>query len=229
MRRWRRMRGRVSERIGKRMHAGNPKRPYPWATVVGVVARHQGRGPAINRAKTSFTSPRSRPTRSMARPSREAVPRRRADTSRCARRCRRSRWSRCCARPSPEVDPLLPLQQVQPMDGGHLQRGGAAEVQHRSDHRLCRRGAYCWPLPEFMRWWRSQFRCGRRRLRFGWRWARSASGIARLVLVSGAKLALLGCGLGLVGSVAVSRVVSSFLVRCERDRSAGLCSGRSWR
>ena len=37
------------------------------------------------------------------------------------------------------------------------------------------------------------------------------SGIARLVLVSGAKLALLGCGLGLIASVAVSRVVSSFL------------------
>jgi hypothetical protein len=24
--------------IGKRFHAGNPKRPYPWATVVGIVA-----------------------------------------------------------------------------------------------------------------------------------------------------------------------------------------------
>jgi ABC-type antimicrobial peptide transport system permease subunit len=35
--------------------------------------------------------------------------------------------------------------------------------------------------------------------------------IAKLVLLSGAKLALLGCGLGLVGSLAVSRVVSSFL------------------
>jgi putative ABC transport system permease protein len=35
--------------------------------------------------------------------------------------------------------------------------------------------------------------------------------IARLVLVSGVKLALLGCGLGVLGSLAVSRVVSSFL------------------
>ena len=35
--------------------------------------------------------------------------------------------------------------------------------------------------------------------------------IARLVLFSGAKLALLGCGLGLLGSFAVSRLVSSFL------------------
>jgi putative ABC transport system permease protein len=35
--------------------------------------------------------------------------------------------------------------------------------------------------------------------------------IARLVLISGAKLALLGCSLGVLGSVALSRIVSSFL------------------
>jgi putative ABC transport system permease protein len=37
------------------------------------------------------------------------------------------------------------------------------------------------------------------------------SGIARLVLTSGARLALLGCGFGVLGSLAVSRVVGSFL------------------
>ena len=37
------------------------------------------------------------------------------------------------------------------------------------------------------------------------------TGIARLVLISGAKLALLGCGLGVLGSLAISRLVSSFL------------------
>ncbi len=37
------------------------------------------------------------------------------------------------------------------------------------------------------------------------------AGIARLVLISGAKLALLGCALGIVGSVAASRLVSGFL------------------
>jgi putative ABC transport system permease protein len=35
--------------------------------------------------------------------------------------------------------------------------------------------------------------------------------IAQLVLTSGAKLALTGCGLGLLGSLALSRLVSSFL------------------
>jgi putative ABC transport system permease protein len=37
------------------------------------------------------------------------------------------------------------------------------------------------------------------------------SAIARLVLKSSAKLALLGCVLGVIGSLAVSRLVSSFL------------------
>jgi putative ABC transport system permease protein len=37
------------------------------------------------------------------------------------------------------------------------------------------------------------------------------SSIARMVLISGMKLALLGCGLGVLGSLTVSRLVSSFL------------------
>jgi putative ABC transport system permease protein len=37
------------------------------------------------------------------------------------------------------------------------------------------------------------------------------TGIAKLVLISGVKLTLLGCGLGVIGSLAVSRLVSSFL------------------
>src|SRR5207248_5928575 len=37
------------------------------------------------------------------------------------------------------------------------------------------------------------------------------TGIARFVLISGAKLALLGCGFGVLGSLAASRLVSSFL------------------
>ena len=37
------------------------------------------------------------------------------------------------------------------------------------------------------------------------------TGIARFVLISGAKLALLGCGFGVIGSLAVSRLIRSFL------------------
>ena len=37
------------------------------------------------------------------------------------------------------------------------------------------------------------------------------TGIARLVLISSARLALVGCGIGVLGSLAASRLVSSFL------------------
>jgi ABC-type antimicrobial peptide transport system permease subunit len=37
------------------------------------------------------------------------------------------------------------------------------------------------------------------------------SHIARLVLVSGAKMALIGCALGVAGSLAISRLIASFL------------------
>ena len=37
------------------------------------------------------------------------------------------------------------------------------------------------------------------------------AGIARLVLISGAKMALIGCGIGVVASVAISHLVTSFL------------------
>jgi putative ABC transport system permease protein len=36
-------------------------------------------------------------------------------------------------------------------------------------------------------------------------------GIARLVLLSGAKMALMGCALGVLGSLAVLRLIGSFL------------------
>jgi ABC-type antimicrobial peptide transport system permease subunit len=37
------------------------------------------------------------------------------------------------------------------------------------------------------------------------------SRIARLVLVSGAKMALIGCGIGMLGSLAISRLIAAFL------------------
>ena len=109
------MRGRASEPIGKRMHAGNPKRPYPWATVIGVVAdtkvgaRDQpgdeqfyaaaqqaatlyGAAAAGSRTVAAYgyiTLRSTLPPEQMTQTLRSAVA---------------------------GVDPLLPLQQVQPMD-----------------------------------------------------------------------------------------------------------------
>jgi ABC-type antimicrobial peptide transport system permease subunit len=63
-----------------------------------------------------------------------------------------------------------------------------------------------------MQWLPSLYLSERRRLRSVWQWALNGrAGIARLVLISGAKLALLGCGLGVISSLSISRMVSAFL------------------
>ena len=46
---------------------------------------------------------------------------------------------------------------------------------------------------------------------FAWPWVRSVRGILRLVLVSGGKLVAVGCVIGLIGTIAASRLLRSFL------------------
>ncbi len=115
MRPWRKHAWPGQRAIGKRMHAGNPKRPYPWATVIGVVAdtkvgapdqpgneqfyaasqqAHALYGAAAAGSRTQaaagyITLRSTLPPEQMTQTLRSAVA---------------------------GVDPLLPLQQVQPMD-----------------------------------------------------------------------------------------------------------------
>ena len=53
--------------------------------------------------------------------------------------------------------------------------------------------------------------CARRRWPSAWRSAHAAVEIVRLVLISGAKLAAIGCGAGLIGALAVSKLLGSML------------------
>jgi putative ABC transport system permease protein len=195
--------------IGKRMHAGNPKRPYPWATVIGVVAdttvaaRDQpgneqfyasaqqapalyGATPSGSRTQASagyITLRSTLPAEQMTQTLRSAVA---------------------------GVDPLLPLQQVQPMG----QVISNVEAPRRFNTvliaafamgaiLLAATGIYAVVA----------FTVSLRRQEIAIRMALGAQrvGIARLVLISATKLALLGCGFGLIASLAVSRVVSAFL------------------
>ena len=195
--------------IGKRMHAGNPKRPYPWATVVGVVGDTKVEGPdqpskdqfyfaaqqadavygpaasgSRTEAASGYITLRSTlPPEQMVRVLREAVA---------------------------GVDPLLPLEEMQPM--AEVISNVEAPRRFNTDLitafavgalLLAMTGIYA--VVAFSVSLRTQEIAIRMAL------GAQRSGIARLVLISGAKLALLGCGLGLVGSVVVSRVVSAFL------------------
>ncbi len=195
--------------IGKRMHMGNPKRPYPWATVIGVVADTKvgaldqpgneqvyaaaqqasalyGAAAAGTRTQAAagyITLRASLPPDQMTQTLRSAVA---------------------------EVDPLLPLQQVQPME----EVISNVEAPRRFNTVLITAfaaGALLLAITGIYAV--VAFSVSLRTHEIAIRMALGArrAGIARLVLASGAKLALLGCGLGLIASLAVSRVVSAFL------------------
>lgn len=109
-----------------------------------------------------------------------------------------------------EVDPLLALQQVQPMDD--VISNVEAPRRFNTDLitafaagalLLAITGIYA--VVAFSISLRTQEIAIRMAL------GSPRKGIAQLVLISGAKLALLGCGLGVLGSLAMSRLVRSFL------------------
>jgi ABC-type antimicrobial peptide transport system permease subunit len=109
-----------------------------------------------------------------------------------------------------EIDPLLALQQVQPMDDVIAN----VEAPRRFNTDLITAfalGALVLAVTGIYAV--VTFSVSLRTNELAVRVALGAqrTSIARLVLVSAGKLALLGCGLGVLGSLAVSRLVRSFL------------------
>jgi putative ABC transport system permease protein len=195
--------------IGKRMHVGNPKKGLPWATIVGVVANTKVGSPddpdedqwyvpidqpqildgtepssnLVNPANGFITVRSMLPADQMVRTVRDAVA---------------------------EIDPLLPLQQVQTLSEAIAN----VEAPRRFNTDLITvfaTGALILAITGIYAV--VAFSMSIRTQEIAIRMALGAQrgGIARLVLLSGAKLAIFGCALGLVGSYAVSRFVSSFL------------------
>jgi ABC-type antimicrobial peptide transport system permease subunit len=108
------------------------------------------------------------------------------------------------------VDPLLALQQVQPMN--ELMSQVEAPRRFNTDL-ITTFAAGALLLAMIGIYAVVAFTVSQRGHEIAIRMALGAqrTGIARFVLMSGAKLALLGCSLGVLGSVAVSHLVSSFL------------------
>jgi ABC-type antimicrobial peptide transport system permease subunit len=109
-----------------------------------------------------------------------------------------------------EVDPLLALQQVQPMSAVISN----VEAPRRFNTDLITAfaaGALLLAITGIYAV--VAFSVSLRTQEIAIRMALGAqrSRIARLVLISGARMALIGCGLGVLGSLAISRMVSSFL------------------
>jgi predicted permease len=194
--------------VGKRMHIGNPHKGLPWATVVGVVADTKigasdepskdqwymsaeqpailfGPGALDNPILTSgyITVRSALPPEQMTQTLRATVA---------------------------EVDPLLALQQLQPMSAVISN----VEAPRRFNTDLITAfaaGALLLAITGIYAV--VAFSVSLRAQEIAIRMALGAqrNRIARLVLISGARMALIGCGLGVLGSLAMSRMVSSFL------------------
>ena len=194
--------------IGKRMHVGNPKKGLPWATVVGVVADTKI-GSRDQPSTDQWYAPMQQPDILGLAPGgklagaaggyialRSALePEQMTQTLRSA---------------MAEIDPLLPLEHVQPMDDVISN----VEAPRRFNTDLIMvfaAGALL--LATTGIYGVLAFSVSIRRREIAVRMALGAQrgNIALLILRSGAKFALLGCGLGVLGSLAVSRLLRSSL------------------
>ncbi len=195
--------------VGKRMHVGNPKKGYPWATVVGVVADTK-MGSRDEPSEDQWYTPAEQPatlngsdfTGKLTDPAGGYITIRSALPPQQMTQTLRSTVA--------EVDPMLALQQVQPMDDAI----SSVEAPRRFNTDLITAFAVGALLLAITGIYAVvAFSVSLRTQELAIRIALGAqrTGIAKLVFISGVKLTLLGCGLGVLGSLAVSRLVSSFL------------------
>jgi putative ABC transport system permease protein len=194
--------------IGKHIHVGNPHKGLPWATVVGVVADTKP-GSRDEPSSDQWYIPAEQPailfgakaSNTLANPAGGFITLRSALPPEQMTQTLRSTIA--------EVDPLLALE-VQPMNAVISN----IEAPRRFNTDLITAFALCALMLAITGIYAVvAFSVSLRTQEIAIRLALGArrSGIARLVLISGAKLALLGCCIGVVGSLAVSHLVTSFL------------------
>ena len=195
--------------IGKRFHAGNPRRPYPWATVVGIVADTKP-GSRDKPGADQWYAPTEQPSilngsegsGTLTQPSSGYITLRTALPPEQMIQALRSAVA--------SIDPMLALDQVQTMDDAIAN----VEAPRRFNTVLIAVFAFgalslaitgIYAVVAFSVSLRTQEIAIRMALG-----AQRAS-IARLVLITGAKMTALGCGFGALGSVLFSRFIRSFL------------------
>jgi predicted lysophospholipase L1 biosynthesis ABC-type transport system permease subunit len=191
------------------MHVGGPQKGMPWATVVGVVADTK-MGARDEPADDQWYTPAEQPatlngseyTAKLTSPAGGYITLRSTLPPAELTRTLRSAIA--------EIDPALALQPVQTMDDAV----SSVEAPRRFNTSLITAFALGALLLTITGIYAVlAFSVSLRTQEIAIRMALGAQrkGIARLVLIAGAKLALIGCTLGVLGSLAVSRLVSSFL------------------
>jgi ABC-type antimicrobial peptide transport system permease subunit len=187
---------------------GNPRKELPWATVVGVVAdtKVPRDVPSIDQWYTPMNQPATLYGTGTAGnlsgpPSGYITVRSALDPEHMIQTLRST---------VAEIDSLLALQEVRPVTDAV----SAIEApRHFNTDLITAFAAGALLLAIIGIYAVMAFSVSQRTQEIAIRMALGAqrAGIAKLVLASGAKLALLGCGLGVLGSLTVSRLVSSFL------------------
>ena len=194
--------------LGKRIHFGNPRKGLPWATVVGVVA--DTKMPRDEPNADQWYTPLNQPATlygsgtpgNLSGPSRGYITMRsRIDPEHMIQTLRST---------IAEIDPQLALQEVRPL------AEAISEVEaprHFNTELITAFAGGALLLAVIGIYAVMAFSVSERAHEIAIRMTLGAqrADIATLVLFSGAKLVLIGCGLGVVGSLAVSRVISSFL------------------
>lgn len=195
--------------IGKRMHAGNPNKGLPWATVVGVVGNTRI-GPRDAKGNDQWYVPAAQPAilnGSEPLPSR-TIP---AGGFILLRAALPPEQMTGILRASvAQIDPLLALDQVRSMGDVLAKTEGPRTFMTEwigafalAALALAMTGIYA--VIAFSASLRTQEIAIRMAL------GAQREQIARLILRSGTKLALLGCGIGVAGSLAISQLIRSFL------------------
>lgn len=197
------------EALGKRMHVGNPRKPMPWATVVGVVADTKIGSrdePSADQWYCPMLQPEilfepSAPGQLTSQNWGSIVLRSQLPPEQMVETLRSTVAS---------VDPQLALNRVRPLTVAL----SASEAPRRFNTELIGVFALAALLLAITGIYAVvAFSVSLRAQEIAIRMALGAQrgSIARLVLVSGAKLALVGCAFGVLGSMAVSRLVRSLL------------------
>jgi putative ABC transport system permease protein len=195
--------------LGKAIHVGNPQKGYPWATVVGIVG-NTALGPRDTPAPDQWYMPAEQPAilygstakENLVQPAGGFIVLRSSLDPQQMERVLRSSVA--------EVDPLLALDQVATMKEAMAN----VEAPRRFNTGLMTSFAGAALLLALTGIYAVvAFSVTLRAREIAIRMALGAqrSGIARMVLLSGLKLAFAGCALGVLGSLAVSRLVAAFL------------------
>jgi putative ABC transport system permease protein len=195
--------------IGKRMHIGPPRKQLPWATVVGVVADTK-MGARDEASGEQWYMPAEQPAIIAGVESKDPVTEPTAGYIVFRSALPPEQMIQTLRSTVAELDPQLALQQVQPMDDVMW----SVEAPRRFNTGLIgafAAGALLLAIIGIYSVVASSVSQRRHELAIRVALGAQRSGVARLVLVSGAKLALLGCGLGVAGSLAVSKLVGAFL------------------